>query len=158
MSFWNSIPHRLGLALLWGDKDGGPESRVRMWGLECKRLGSILVLRFEPGTREAFHTHAFNAWSWVLWGSLYEDILPGKPAPESVANGLCWSPGDLVYVNHYPSLRPIHTPRRHFHKVAGGPRGAWALSFRGPWWAGWREYDPSTGNQTKLAQGRQERP
>jgi hypothetical protein len=156
---WATV--RAPVTWLWGSKDGGPESRVRMWGLECKAVGSILVLRFEEGTREAFHTHAFNAWSWVLSGALVEQTLPEKNQPlwhDLLSNmderGLSQF---TEWAGFGPSLRPIHTDRRRFHKVAGGSRGAWVLSFRGPWWTGWRELDPTTGEQTKLAPGRQER-
>jgi len=31
------------------------------------------------------------------------------------------------------------------------------VSFRGPWWTGWREYNPANGEQTKLTHGREER-
>ncbi len=146
---------------LWADKDGGPESRVWMWGIECKGLGSILVLRFAEGTREAFHTHAFNAWSWVLRGALVEQTLPDKNQPlwfellnKLDERGLAQFTDRAVFC---PSFRPIFTGRRTFHKVAGGSRGAWAISIRGPWWAGWRELDPATGEQTKLTHGRKER-
>lgn len=150
--------------LLWGSKDGGPESRVRMWGFEQKDLCSVLVLRFEEGTREAFHTHAFNAWSWVLAGNLIEQTLPekdrhaweefertgGGPRPHVTwaGFGTPWDTGIWA---------PIYTDRRRFHKVAGGSRGAWAITFRSRWWTGWREYDPTTGKQTKLANHREVR-
>lgn len=151
---------------LWGSKDGGPESRVRMWGLECKALGSILVLRFEQGTREAFHTHAFNAWSWVLSGALVEQTLPNKAAEvwnHGARKGWTKEEADLLlqtatmWAGFGPSFRPIYTDRRRFHKVAGGSRGAWVISIRSSWWTGWRELNPTTGEQTKLATGRQER-
>lgn len=149
--------------LLWGSKDGGPESRVRMWGFEQKALCSVLLLRFEEGTREAFHTHAFNAWSWVLAGNLIEQTLPGKPEnPPASPEQQKWMPQDITWAGFGPPWStgiwaPIYTDRRRFHKVAGGSRGAWAITFRGPWWTGWREYDPTTHQQTKLANGRRTR-
>jgi hypothetical protein len=135
--------------VLWGAKDGGPESRVRMWGIESKHLGSLLVLRFEEGTREAFHTHAFNAWSWVVCGWLWEYTLPAK--------GQDWHEEQQDVDYHGRGWRPIYTDRRTFHKVAGGSRGAWAITVRSPWWEGWREYDPRARAQTKLTHGRQVR-
>jgi hypothetical protein len=42
-------------------KDGGPESPVTAYVLvEIKSLFSVMLLHFS-GTREAFHSHAFNA-------------------------------------------------------------------------------------------------
>lgn len=135
------------MKFLWGSKDGGPESRVRMWGFESKRFGSLLLLRFEEGTRESFHTHAFNAWSWVLRGALVEQTLQEK--------GATWSPDKATWAGFGPSFRPIYTDRRRFHRVAGGRQGAWVITLRGRWWDGWREYNPVTGEQTKLTNGRQ---
>lgn len=134
------------MRFLWGSKDGGPESRVRMWGIESKRWGSLLLLRFEEGTREAFHTHAFTSYSWVLRGALVEQTLQEK--------GPTWRPDKTTWAGFGPSLTPIHTDRRRFHRVAGGRDGAWVLTVRGMWWEGWREFDPATGEQTKLASGR----
>lgn len=106
----------------WGHKDGGPESKVRMWGIECKALGSILVLRVALGTRDVFHSHAFGSLSWVLTGALYERMLEGPST---------W---------HWRRWRPVVTRRSTTHKVYGGfSRGSWVLSFRGPWADTWTE-------------------
>ena len=45
-------------------KDGGPDSTVWMYGIEVKWLFSILLLRFEDGSRDAYHSHAFDCVSW----------------------------------------------------------------------------------------------
>src|SRR5688572_23627337 len=107
--------------LSWG-KDGGAESTV--WGLsvvEIKRLFSIVLLKFENGSRDAYHDHAFDALSWVLRGKLVEEHLTGAET------------------DHYPSLRPIFTSRRTFHKVTSEGT-TWVFSLRGPWKNSWREY------------------
>lgn len=105
-------------------KDGGPLSKVYGFFLiEWKRLFSVAVLRFDHGARDAYHTHAFNAVSWVLWGKLVERTIWGS-------------------VNVYePSFRPILTPRDMFHKVESVGT-TWAITFRGPWVARWTEYLP----------------
>lgn len=111
----------------FGAKDGGPESRVRAYGYESKRLGSVLLLRFGDGTRDAFHSHAFNAVSWLLRGALHEHVRRRRSV---VTNR--W---------YLPSLRPIVTPRARFHQVES--RGtSWVLSVRGPWVETWREKVP----------------
>lgn len=140
--------------LLWGAKDGGPESKVWMWGVESKRFGSLLLLRFAPGSREAFHTHAFNAWSWVLRGTLVEQTLPERGpgwAERLHGDGTTWA-------GFGPSWRVIYTDHSRFHKVTGGSAGAWALSIRGPWRDEWREYLPEQDAQVKLVQGRGHHP
>jgi len=35
-------------------------------------LFSIVLLRFEGESRSNFHSHAFNAWTWLLSGSMVE--------------------------------------------------------------------------------------
>ena len=57
-------------------KDGGPASTVTgYWLIESKRFFSIVLLRFDGPSREAFHTHAFNSISWVVKGVLLENFL-----------------------------------------------------------------------------------
>ena len=48
-------------------KDGGKESPVDGYFLiECKGLFSVALLKFNKGGREAYHTHAFDAYTWFL--------------------------------------------------------------------------------------------
>lgn len=80
--------------------DGGPESIVTgYWLVEIKRLFSIVLLKFGDGSREAYHSHAFNCISWVLKGKLREVMVEGE---------------ENIY---RPSLKPIVTRRDMFHKV-----------------------------------------
>ena len=101
-------------------KDGGPESKVTgFFVIEIKSMFSIVILRFDDGARDAYHTHAFNAISWVLNGKLVERNLGA---------------GENVY---WPSIFPIWTPRERFHRVTS--RGvSWAITFRGSWKKTWR--------------------
>jgi hypothetical protein len=117
----------------WG-KDGGPESKVwGFWLLGIKPLFSIAVLRFDNGSREAFHSHAFNCVSLVLSGLLYETLLGGQLR--------IYSTGNLVV-----------TRRDTFHMVRSCGR-SWVLTFRGPWRKTWNEYIPGLGKRT-LTHGR----
>lgn len=125
------------MKLHFGSKDGGPKSTVTMYGFESKRLGSVLLLRFADGSRDAYHTHAFNAVSWVLRGSLFEKILHAR----------C---GSWLY----PQARPYWTPRSRFHKVVSEGT-TWVLSFRGTWERTWREYLPAENRYVLLADGRE---
>lgn len=108
-------------------KDGGPESKVwGYWLIEWKRFLSIAILRFEDGTREAFHSHAFNSTSWLLNGKLIE-IMKDGPA-----------------IVHRPGLTPIKTYRGTFHMVRSEGR-SWAITVRGPWTQYWHEWTPNAG-------------
>jgi hypothetical protein len=120
----------------WG-KDGGYESTVwGFWLVEIKWLFSIVLLRFEPGTRAAYHDHAFNAISWLLRGRLLEFLL-GHTGEDT---------------EYRPSWWPIVTRRSTFHQVNSVGR-SWVLSFRGPWSPTWREY--AHGGYVTLKHGRQ---
>jgi len=119
-------------------KDGGEYSTV--WGfffIEIKKLFSIVLLCFENGSREAYHTHAFNSISFVLKGKLIEEHRCG---------------GTGAYK---PGIVPVFTYRDTFHKVTSVGR-TWVLSFRGPWSQTWKEYIPSERRNVILTHGRKE--
>jgi hypothetical protein len=132
-------------------KDGGAESTVwAHWLIEIKGLFSVALLRFEDGTRDAYHSHAFNCVSWVLKGELDEHTLPGELAREKG-----WAYEARRYV---PSWRPIVTRRSTYHRVRSVGR-TWVLTFRGPWSKTWREGVPDgQGGYTErtLTHGRRE--
>lgn len=114
-------------------KDGGPESTVTgYWLIEAKSLFSIALLRFDGKSREAFHNHAFNCFSWVLKGKLTETMLDGRVRKYS------------------PSWKPFVTTRQDFHKVDSDGQ-TFVLTFRGPWAKTWNEF---TDKFTTLTSGR----
>lgn len=122
-------------------KDGGPDSTVwGFWLIEWKRLFSVAVLCFENGSREAYHSHAFNSVSWVLKGRLQEDVLLDS--------------GFGYWRVYRPRLRPVFTYREDMHKVTSVGR-TWVLTFRGPWAKTWREWLPKTKEFVTLTNGRQ---
>lgn len=118
-------------------KDGGLESTVTgYWLVEIKSLFSIVLLRFDSFSREAYHTHAFNSLSWLIKGRLFEKFYQGG--------------AEL----HLPSFKPFITKRDDFHKVDSLTDRSWVLSFRGPWSKHWKEFHPNTGQHLTLANGR----
>lgn len=132
------------MKLLKRMKDGGPLSHSTGYFLvELKALFTIVLLYFSNGSRDAYHTHAFNAVSWVLKGKLIEFTM-GEGVTE-----------------YTPSFHPIFTPRTRFHKVVS-VGNTWALSFRGPWVAKWKEFIPAKGwrpgKYITLTHGRKEVP
>lgn len=119
-------------------KDGGPLSRVwAYWLIEIKRLFSVVLLRFEDGTRDVYHSHAFNSIAWVLRGKLREEFLDGRVR------------------EHLPSLRPFRVGRDDFHQVKSIGR-TWVFNLRGPWTKTWLEYNPVDGKTSTLTNGRVE--
>jgi hypothetical protein len=121
-------------------KDGGPESKVGGYFLiEIKDLFTIVLLHFWPGSRDAYHTHAFNSVSWVLKGVLNERHFCG--------------PEHFVGQFHYAGIRPILTRRDTFHRVVSIGH-SWVLTFRGPWVDTWKEYLPKLNKFVTLTHGR----
>jgi mannose-6-phosphate isomerase-like protein (cupin superfamily) len=123
------------MRLFFKAKDGGPDSSVTgYWLIESKKFFSIVLLKFDGRSREAYHTHAFNAWSWILPSGL----------------------GMMEYLEDGSSkfLKPdslVFTPRDRMHKVDSNGT-TWVLSFRGPWLDNWKEINEH-GHQT-LTHGR----
>lgn len=129
-------------------KDGGPESHVwGYWLLEIKSLFSIVLLRFENGSRDAYHNHAFNCISWVLKGELAEHV--GAITTDPDGNFPEFTHG--ITYNYRPSLKPVFTYRTTNHKVVSYGR-TWVLSFRGPWAKTWKE--TVNGEEIVLTEGR----
>jgi len=120
-------------------KDGGPYSTVTgYWLIELKRLFSIALLKFENGSRDEYHSHAFNSISWVLSGRL-EERLHEDPYK--------------VPKFYLPSFRPILTKRTTFHRVESEGT-TWVFTLRGPWAKQWAEYNPFKGKYAVLSHGR----
>jgi hypothetical protein len=117
-------------------KDGGKASTVwGFWFVEIKSLFSIVLLCFEPGSREAYHTHSFNALTWFLTGEVDEHHKDGG------------------IIRWYPSFIPKFTSRSCFHKVFAHKK-TYALSVRGPWVKTWKEFLPNENKLITLTNGR----
>lgn len=117
--------------------DGGKNSGVTgFFIVEIKSLFSIVLLHFKNGTREAFHSHAFNAVTLWLSGRVREHIYDrtGQTEPRE------WRAGQWKF-----------TGREDTHKVES-IGNSWALSFRGPWIDRWKEF--KNGMMVTLTHGR----
>ena len=115
-------------------KDGGPLSRVWAYFLENKKLASFGLLRFEDGSREAFHSHAFDCVSLIVGpGSLKEVFTDGR-------------------IRYHRPGKILVTRKEDFHKVYSQGR-TWVLTLRGPWEQTWEEIDEE-GNHKTLSWGR----
>lgn len=102
--------------------DGGKDSGVTAFFLiESKNYFSLAFLRFDVGSREAFHSHAFNAITWWLKGKATEVLYPSMQK-------IVWE----------PSIKPKFTPRDNIHKILAN-KVTWALTIRGPWVDKWLE-------------------
>jgi hypothetical protein len=124
--------------------DGGENSGVTGYFLvEIKPLFSIVLLRFNKGTREAFHEHAFNAWTLWLKGRVREHQL------YATDRFILLTPT----VSEFAAGQLKYTPRSNMHKIEA-LETTWALSVRGPWGDRWREL--RGGRVVTLTHGRKE--
>jgi hypothetical protein len=120
-------------------KDGGSDSPVDAFFLfEIKSLGSIALLRFNQGGREAFHSHAFNAYTWFLSGILCEEFMDGKG---------CF---------YQRRLKPKFTARGTVHRVVA-IETSWCFTIRGPWVDQWYEWSKAKNTMTEFTHGRKVR-
>lgn len=102
-------------------KDGGPESPVDAYFLfEIKSLMSVAILKFNKGSREAFHTHAFNALTWYIKGDLVEEDINGE------------------FHIYERGILPKVTKRSKNHRVIA-LADSWCFTIRGPWSKTWTE-------------------
>ena len=119
-------------------KDGGPKSSVDAYFLfEFKSICSVGLLKFNKGGREEFHSHAFNALTWFLFGDMTEEKINGDK---------------LKYRRNFS---PKFTPRENIHRVFAN-KTSWCLTIRGPWISIWCEYYKKGDNyiKTVLTNGR----
>lgn len=113
-------------------KDGGKDSPVDAFFLfEIKGLCSVALLKFNPGRREAYHSHAFNAVTLFLGGLLMEEFPDGS---------------SKIYQRGFK-----YTPRNLVHRVLS-VNTSYAITFRGPWQKEWSEH--KNGVETRLTNGR----
>lgn len=115
-------------------KDGGPNSPVDAYFLfEIKSVCSIAILRFNVGSREAFHTHAFDAYTWFICGDLIEQRFDG------------------TLKRYSRSLLPKITRKSDNHRVIAN-KTSWCFTIRGPWKPTWTE--DVDGITTTMTHGR----
>lgn len=125
------------MRILQRTKDGGSKSTVDAYFLiEIKNLFSVALLKFNKGSRENFHSHAFNAVTWFISGDIEEESKDGS------------------FYKYSRSLVPKLTPKEKTHRVVAHET-SWCLTIRGPWSSVWTEYNSATGNTYYLTHGRE---
>lgn len=118
-------------------KDGGKDSTVDAYFLfEIKGFISVALLRFNKGSRNNFHSHAFNALTWFIRGDMREVLLCGQEK------------------KYKRSLLPKITKKECMHKVVA-EEVSWCFTVRGKWEDKWQEVDPKTGATITLGNGRE---
>lgn len=126
MTFNKLYIHKYFPRLFYKKPDGGHDSGVTGYFLiEWKLFFSIGILHFKQGSREAFHSHAFNAFTFWLKGRVTEITHPSH-----------------TQLDFSAGLKPKYTPRNKFHKILAHS-DTYAITFRGPWVDHWYEFKKS---------------
>jgi hypothetical protein len=94
---------------------------------ECKWLGSIIFFYFHKSDscQDRFHTHAFNALSFKLFGEYDEHILDNEKT------------GEFHTERRTQFFK--YFPRDSYHRIAKS-NGCCTLLLSGPWKKYWKEY------------------
>lgn len=118
-------------------KDGGPESPVTGYFLlEWSPFLTVGFLHFPKGSRENYHSHAFNTIGWLFKGEIDEQFI------------------DNPTIKYKPSLKPIKVGRNTMHRVLGIAKSSWVFNIRGPWHSEWDEYNEKSNTIIRLGLGR----
>lgn len=91
--------------------------------IEIKYLGGIIVNIFNTENQDRFHSHAFNAFSLMVKGHYYEDVIVD---------------GKKIVTKKIEKSRFI--PRNYIHKITKSSKNAVSVTFEGPWESTWNEY------------------
>lgn len=107
--------------------------------IEIKSLFSIILTHLGPNGSTFNHTHPFNAITIWLYGFAVEGLSEPFKFTQKVLH-----PGTIKY-----------TEGAKMHSITSGSKGAWFLTFRGPWGDKWLEVS-SDGKLHTLTHGRKE--
>lgn len=101
----------------------GVGSIKRFTLFEIKYIGGIIINIFNTENQDRFHSHAFSAFSLMLRGHYYEDVI--------VEN-------NKIITKKIVKSRFI--PRNYIHKITKSSPNAMSVTFEGPWGGSWNEY------------------
>ena len=96
---------------------------------EHKRLFGILFFYFKGGYQDRFHTHAFNAVSFKIFGTYTEGVLDKY--------------FKICYINRDKIFK--YFPRDCYHSI-NNSTGCLTLLIQGPWRKTWKEYKDGKEN------------
>ena len=91
--------------------------------LEIKWLFSIYVHVWNTIEQDRFHTHAFNAWVFLIKGRYWEEVINnwGTPYGYDVKRGI------------------RYIPREYNHRILKSEPNSVSVAFAGPWEKTWTE-------------------
>lgn len=113
---------RFGKILHWDNTSLGVGNIQRFTIFEIKYVCGIIVNIFNTTNQDRFHSHAFNAFSWMLRGHYFEEVIEDG----------------AVVTKKIEKSRFI--PRNYIHKITQSTPNAMSITFEGPWESTWNEY------------------
>lgn len=114
---------KFGKLFHWDNTSLGVGDIKRFTVFEVKYLGGIIVNVFNTENQDRFHSHAFHAFSLMVRGHYFEDVIVD---------------GGFVITKKIEKSRFI--PRNYIHKITKSSPNAISVTFEGPWGATWDEY------------------
>jgi hypothetical protein len=90
--------------------------------IELKYLFGIIINTFNTDTQDRFHSHAFSAFSLMLRGHYFEEVIEdGKVITKKIE-------------------KSRFIPKNYIHKITKSSPNAMSITFEGPWESTWNEY------------------
>lgn len=96
---------------------------------EWKGFGGIIFNIFNTNNQDRFHSHAFNAFSIMLKGYYYEDVMEDM----FIENNLT----KRIISKKIEKSRFI--PKNYIHKITKSSKNAMSITIEGPWDDTWFE-------------------
>jgi len=106
---------------------------------ESKHFGGIWVYNWQTILQNRFHTHAFNAYAFLLSGSYVEEVIED---------------GTILTKNVNQLFKPRYLPENYCHRILKAEPNTWTIVFFGKWIPYWWEYFHDTKTWVKYAWGR----
>tara|TARA_R110000850_G_scaffold100075_1_gene207169 strand:- start:163 stop:627 length:465 start_codon:yes stop_codon:yes gene_type:complete len=106
---------------------------------ECKELFSIIFYRWNTIDQVRFHTHAFNAYAFLLKGYYHEKIISKGKTTDNIVNQI---------------LKPRFLAREYCHSIGYAKPNTMTLVITGSWQDTWQEYFPDTKKWVTYSWGR----
>ena len=76
---------------------------LRVWVIS--NVVIVALLKFNKGSRENFHSHAFNAFTWFLFGDMMEERFIGKSGQQPI----------IEHTRYKFGLKPKFTSKENLH-------------------------------------------
>ncbi len=106
----------------WDNTSIGVGNIKRFTLIEIKNLGGVIFNIFNTVDQDRFHSHAFNAFSIMIKGYYYEDVIENNS----------------IVTKRIEKSRFI--PRNYIHKITKSSPNAISVTIEGPWESSWNEY------------------